>query len=254
MFLIERNENNTGVYISGDYEELYFLREAVSALAGERTSYEGYEQVHTVVQKFVFELLHAYRAERDSFKTNCDTPCYKFFMYLPEAIFVADALNDYIMLSESDEYYLDAMQESNSSVTEKIRDRHYIDKAFVRFFQASVWNAVREIIGEAEFEKIEPYRNGEAVCAAGKLRYRGFCRDWVDIMNIRYINDTSGEFLSEVIKKFADRDEEYFSKEKAMNEHFKEGNISFYIDLLDELKYPDENDEEYYGAEFFTNI
>ena len=59
-----------------------------------------------MVQKFVFELLHAYRAERDSYKTNFDTPCYKFSVLFPEAFFIADVLNDYMELSDGEEFYI----------------------------------------------------------------------------------------------------------------------------------------------------
>lgn len=85
MLIAEITENNAGINISGDYEDLFALREAISDLAGDKTSYDGYSEVHDVVQKFVFELLHAYRAERDSYKTNFDTPCYKFSVLFPEA-------------------------------------------------------------------------------------------------------------------------------------------------------------------------
>lgn len=250
MLKIERTGDNNKLFISGDYEDLFFLREAVSSLTGEKTSYEGYEEVHSVVQKFVFEILHTYRAERDSFKTNCDTPCYKFEMYFPEAIFIADVLNDYIILWESDENYIFKMDDRNSSVADKMKDRHFIDKAFVRFFQASVWNAVREVIGENKFKEIEVYRNYENICNKGELRYKGYCSDWIDIMNIRYItNDHSkGDCLGDVIKNFVIKGEDYLSREKAMREHAKDGNISDYIDLLDELKYPEEiEDDDFLG-------
>ena len=242
MLLVELTENGAGVFVSGDYEDLYFLREAVRNVAGDRTSYEGYEYVHSVVQHFVFELLHAYRAERDSFMTRCDTPSYKFKMLLPEAIFVADALNDYIILAESDAFYINTMTDKNSSLAGKIRERFYIDKAFIRFFQASVWNAVRNVIGEERFESIKPYRDYEAICENKDMRYKGYCREWIDILNIRYINNENSheDFTVEVIKKLAERDEEYMSKERAMQEHAKDGNISLFLSLLDELRYPDE--------------
>ena len=255
MIKIERFENNNGIYISGDYEDLYFLREAVSSLAGDKDSYDGYEEVHGVVQKFVFELLHTYRAERDSFKTNCDTPCYKFEMYFPEAIFVADALNDYIMLWESEENYTYKIEERTSSVIDKMRDRHFIDKAFIRFFQASVWNAVREAAGDERFEKIGELKDYEAICKKGDLRYRGYCKDWIDIMNIRLLNSyDKEECIAEMIGNFAVRGEEYLSKERAMKEHFKDGNISLYIDLLSELQYPSDEDEEYGSMEELLDI
>ncbi len=239
MLKIELTENCIGVSVSGDYEELFFLREAIGNLIGDRTSYEGYAEVNAILQKFVFELLHAYRAERDSFKTNCDTPCYKFNMLLPEIIFIADAINDYMVLSEGDNAYVDRMAE-NSLVAEKINERHYIDKAFIRFFQASVWNAVKELIGDKEFDNILSYRDYETICKNKELRYKDFCGDWVDILNIRYINGESEESVIDIIKKLAKRDDEYISKERAMKEHSKDGNISLFMELLNELQYPDE--------------
>lgn len=241
MLNIEITENGTGIYISGDYEDLFALREAISSLAGDKTSYEGYEEVHSIVQHFAFELLHAYRAERDVYKTNCDTPCYKFPIMFPEAFFVADALNDYIILSESSQYYVDKMEEKNSSVAQKIKEKKYINKAYIRFFQASVYDAIRRYIGEEELDKIEYLTDSEKICSEGNLRYKDFCKDWVDILNIRYINDGAGSgMLVEAIKKLAVRDEEYISKERAMKEHSKDGNISLFFGILEEVQYPDE--------------
>ena len=241
MLNVEITENYNGIYISGDYEDLFALREAVSGFAGDRTSYEGYGEVHSVVQHFAFELLHAYRAERDGFKSNFDTPCYKFPMLFPEAFFVADALNDYIILSESDEFYVDKMEEKNSSVAQKIKDKLYVNKSYIRFFQALIYDAVRRHMEMEDFEKIKTLTDFEEICRKKTLRYRGFCKDWLDIMNIRYINDGgSGKKLAEVIEKLAVKDEEYLSKERAMKEHSKDGNISLFFGILEEIQYPDD--------------
>ena len=56
--------------------------------------------------------------------------------------------------------------------------------------------------------------------------------------NIRTLREERGY----TIEKLAERDDEYMSKEKAMKEHVKDGNISLYMNLLDELNYPDEWD------------
>lgn len=240
MLNIEMTENNNGIYITGDYEDLFALREAVSDLAGDRNSYEGYEEVHAVVQRFAFELLHAYRAERDGYKSNFDTPCYKFPMLFPEMFFVADALNDYIILSENGQFYADRMGDKNSLVAQKIKDRHYLYKAYIRFFQSAVYDAVRKHTGEEAFEEIKELTDCVKICERGELRYKDFCKDWVDIINVRYINDGgSGEMLAESVKKLAVKDEEYLSRERAMKEHSKDGNISLFFGILEEIQYPD---------------
>ena len=59
---------------------------------------------------------------------------------------MADALNDYIILSESSQYYVDKMEEKNSSVAQKIKEKKYLNKAYIRFFQASVYDAIRRYI------------------------------------------------------------------------------------------------------------
>lgn len=241
MLNVEMTENNTGIYISGDYEDLFALREAVSNFAGDRTSYEGYEEVHSIVQHFAFELLHAYRAERDGFKTNFDTPCYKFPIMFPEAFFVADALNDYIILSENGQFYADKMKDKNSSVAQKIKDKKYLYKSYIRFFQAFVYDTMRKHMGDNKFSEIEKLTDYENICKNRELRYKDYCKDWIDIQNIRYINDGgSGDMLAESVKKIAVKDEEYISKEKSMKEHSKDGNISLFFGILEEIQYPDD--------------
>ncbi len=74
---IIRTEDKYSVFVTC-YEDLYALREAISNIIGDKNDYEGYEYVNAVVQHFCYELIHAYRAERDSFMTNFDTPCYSF--------------------------------------------------------------------------------------------------------------------------------------------------------------------------------
>lgn len=244
MLQILLTEDNTGVNVSGTYEDLFALREAVSDLIGDKKDYEGYEYVNNVIQKFAYELIHAYRAERESFMTNCDTPSYKFPMLLPEIIFVACALNDYIIMAEDGDFYIYNSKSVTPAIRQKIEEKYYIEKAYINFFQSAVWNAVKELIGSEKFDEIQPLRDFNAICANGTTRYRDYCSDWIDILNIRYINCESGrdDYIIEIIEKLAERDDEYISKEKAMKEHVKDGNISLYMNLLDELNYPDEWD------------
>lgn len=235
MLIAEITENNAGINISGDYEDLFALREAISDLAGDKTSYDGYSEVHDVVQKFVFELLHAYRAERDSYKTNFDTPCYKFSMLFPEAFFIADVLNDYMELSDGEEFYINKTAGRSSLVAQKIKERKYLYKSYIKFFQTLIYDAIRKYVGDDMFTEIR------GIAERGKeLRYRGFCKDWVDIINVRYLNAGCGDAeLLNSVRKIAQRDEEYYSKEKAMKEHTKDGNISLFFGILEEIQYPD---------------
>ena len=107
------------------------------------------------------------------------------------------------------------MNERTASVIDKMRERHFIDKAFIRFFQASVWNAVREAIGEERFEKIKDFRDYEAICSKGDLRYRGYCKDWIDLMNIRLLSTyDKEECLEGMIECWAVKGEEYLSRRK----------------------------------------
>ena len=244
MLQVLKTEDYTGVFVVGDYEDLYGLREAISDIIGDKTDYKEYESVNAVIQHFCYELIHAYRAERESFITNADTPCYKFPILFPEILFIVNALNDYIILSDTDDFYIYKSSDVADAVRENVRERKYRSRAYIRFFQASVWNAVREFIGENAFNEIKSLREDERICTEGKLRYNGYCRDWIDLLNIRYINCSSSrdEYLVEIIKKLSERDEEYNSKEKAMKEHEKDGNISLYLNLLAELNYPEEWD------------
>lgn len=235
MLIAEITENNAGINISGDYEDLFALREAISDLAGDKTSYDGYSEVHDVVQKFVFELLHAYRAERDSYKTNFDTPCYKFSVLFPEAFFIADVLNDYMELSDGEEFYINKTAGRSSLVAQKIKERKYLYKSYIKFFQTLIYDAIRKYVGDDMFTEIR------GIAERGKeLRYRGFCKDWVDIINVRYLNAGCGDAeLLNSVRKIAQRDEEYYSKKKAMKEHTKDGNISLFFGILEEIQYPD---------------
>jgi len=244
MLQIKRTEDNTGVFVIGAYEDLYNLREAISNLIGDKNDYAGYEYVNAVIQRFSYELIHAYRAERDSFMTNFDTPSYKFPLLYPEIIFIVNALNDYIIMSDSDNFYIDKSDKIPQPIKETVNERKYIDRAYIKFFQASVWNSVKGFIGDGAFNVIKPYRDYEKICSDEDLRYYDYCRDWIDILNIRYINceNYRDEYLIEIIKKLAERDDEYYSKEKAMKEHEKDGNISLYLNLLGELNYPDDWD------------
>ncbi|MEA4973836.1 hypothetical protein SDC9_70852 [bioreactor metagenome] len=244
MLQILRTEDNAGVLVIGAYEDLYALREAISNIIGDKKDYEGYEYVNSVVQHFCYELIHAYRAERDSFMTNFDTPCYKFPVLFPEIIFIINALNDYIILSDTDQFYINGSENVSDAIRETVSERKYIDRAYIRFFQASVWNAVKGFVGHKVFTEIMAFRNFDKICSDGDLRYYDYCKDWIDLLNIRYINCENDRdvYLVDIIKKLAQRDDEYISKEKAMKEHAKDGNISLYLNLLSELNYPDEWD------------
>lgn len=244
MLQVLRTEDNTGVFVVGDYEDLYSLREAISNIIGDKTDYKGYEYVNAVIQRFCYELIHAYRAERESFMTNFDTPSYKFPVLFPEIIFIVNALNDYIIMSDTDDFYINKSSNVSDAIRENVKEKKYIERAYIKFFQASVWNAVNEFVGESAFDEIKPMRDYEQICREGKLRYDDYCKDWIDLLNIRFINCESSrdEYLIEIIKKLSKRDDEYYSKENAMKEHAKDGNISLFLNLLAELNYPDEWD------------
>ncbi len=147
-------------------------------------------------------------------------------------------------MSYTDKFYIESSDSISDAIKEMVGERKYIDRAYIRFFQASVWNAVKGFVGDKAFNEIKPYRDYEKICKDGDLRYCDYCKDWIDLLNIRYINceDARDEYLVELIKKITQRDDEYFSKEKAMKEHAKDGNISLYLNSFGELNYPDEWD------------
>ena len=156
-------------------------------------------------------------------------------MLFPEAFFIADVLNDYMELSDGEEFYINKTAGKSSLVAQKIKERKYLYKSYIKFFQTLIYDAIRKYVGDDMFTEIR------GIAERGKeLRYRGFCKDWVDIINVRYLNAGCGDAeLLNSVRKLAQRDEEYYSKEKAMKEHTKDGNISLFFGILEEIQYPD---------------
>ncbi|WP_067929234.1 DUF6904 family protein [Alicyclobacillus shizuokensis] len=246
MLTLRNTPNLAGIEISGDYLDLDTLYLALHTIVGDEGEYGDYEGARLRVLGICYELRHAIQGDREvEFVPNgmdadrmkfleLITPeknvYYKCQVYYPEALFVTVALNDFIRLY--------AKKHAKTAPFPLLDKRIQWDAsiATVRLFQSLVVNCVKEVVTEASFKRMMNLMH------KGYPWVDGYASQYVDLLNIRYLNiggrEERAKTLSTIVKRMVEQGKEYRQIEEEVRAMAREHGCSVEdISLVED--YPD---------------
>lgn len=198
MLTIQTTKHLTGVVISGDYWDLVGLIDAISEVIGDEKRYYDFQASRSRILRLLIDLRKAKSAEKNiEFVANGlnrsmkqehrilapeKNIYYSVKVLLPEIIFAAIALNDFIHLHQ-----------------ETVDDSDWnIEIATIRYFQSLIANVLEEFMNK------EQYTMFLVLLHAKRPAFFRYATQYVDVLNIEYLK-LSVEERKQSIPTFAIR-------------------------------------------------
>lgn len=216
MILIKNTPNNTGVAIYGDYMDFENLYEALHSVVGDEDEFAAYDAARMRVLGVCYDIRHALMGDREiefvnngmdeekkrrmSVLTPDKNVYLKIYVLWPEMLFVTMALNDFIRLY--------ARKKAKKSYDVMLDKQNIWDEsiAMVRVFQVAIVKCIKETVSEASFSRMMNQMNKDYTW------FDGFTRQYLDILNCRFIEMDSEKRLKSIptmAKRLAECGEEY---------------------------------------------
>lgn len=169
MIDVKNTDHLMGVTISGTYDDIKEVYEAIGNVLGPDESYDltplrilgvcydlrhcfmGHRQVEFVDNNFDEEA----RVYHERIHPNTNVHFSVNILWL-EVIFSVLALDDYVRSYENDKAFKNMMKKSNmrDETKEYYALRRFEDLALVRLYQEKVWKAFREACGDAAYKRL----------------------------------------------------------------------------------------------------
>lgn len=244
MLKVASTENRTGILLSGNWEDLNALYDAISNLLGEEGFYKGYDDVSTRILGLSYELRHAYQGDRETFSSEDGTPCYATRLLWPEVLFDTYALCDYVTLAKGKKSYLRAeIPDLNEEVRRHFAERLDTDIALIRFFQCLVWAELKKVIGEKRYKKLPEYFELHSFFGAATGDFKNYCLPYLDMLNVKYLRtkpERRESFLATTAGRIISMDAEYQQIKKEIEAYAVENDIPVTEVSIGNYDYPEE--------------
>lgn len=215
MITINNTENLTGVTISGDFNDLYNLVEALHAITIDEYSekHHQYIDISTRVLGLCYDIRHAYQGDRevelvdnnmteDKMKWHSiiapkSNVYYRCNYLYPEMFFVMLALNALVELRIRD------LTKTKYIYKEAMDKKVIWDETIstIRLFQAEFVKCVKETFTEATFARWMKVMNSDYISI------EDIAGQYVDLLNIKYIDmakEKRLKNLSSIAKRVAE--------------------------------------------------
>lgn len=169
MLQVKPTKHLIGIMIQGDYNDLYDLVDSVYGMCGfDERPESPYYGAKELLLRLCYEVRHAYRASRDilavrngihedimkwkDIKAPSENVYFSTKIFFPEAIFLAIVLPE--TYSFSKKHYGRHSKYKGSTYEPRSLMRFYQDRANLEVLCAAIWQALGEVIGEREAEKL----------------------------------------------------------------------------------------------------
>lgn len=251
MISIKNTENLTGVTISGDFDDLYNLVEALHEITIHDYSEKHHEyiEISTRVLGLCYDIRHAYQGDREvelvenhmtedkmkwhSIITPKHNVYYSCKCLYPEMFFVMLALNALVELRIRDitktKYIFKEAMDKKVIWDETI--------ATIRLFQAEFVKCVKTTFTEITFSRWLNVMNSNHIGIVG------ISSQYIDLLNIKYINMTTEKRLknlSSIAKRLVEYryDKDHLEIKEVVTEAAKEHGCEPGAVRLREIEYP----------------
>lgn len=204
------SSQNRGISVSGGFEDIKELDNAISSVIGEDGEYFFQAGARQRVLSVLSEIHLAYQGKQDAFQEGNDISSCTVRILWPEAAFVGAILDNFIMLAEAKKLYVNRlpleMKRNNPTVFSA-----YI--ALIHFFQDLIWSELERVVNEWQVRAVFGQYNILRKMYFKFPQLDGYCTQWLDILNTQYLFSEPEQrrfYLVYVLKIFL-VDEEYIS-------------------------------------------
>lgn len=272
MINVVNTENNLGITIAGDYDDLDLLHTALSSLVGYDGEIEHYDSVSLRILGVCYDLRHAYMGDREIITTENGMnneikkwhgemyPDYNIYYSVNilwiEAVFSVLAIEDLINIHtdkklskkhiNKDEDFWFGDEENKEEILKERKVEKELNLPYyvsiVRMYQESVWKALGEFLGINRYRRIKKSLTNDYMYYV-QLKYIGFCSQYLDILNEKYIDakpEKRAALLASTIRKLINPDDDYYDIERSIKDYAMENNISYTEVRLGNIDYPEE--------------
>jgi hypothetical protein len=253
MITFKNTPNLTGVSISGDFNDLYNLVEALHEITVDEYSEKHYQYINisTRVLGLCYDIRHAYQGDRavelvdnnmteDKMKWHSiiapkNNLYYSCECLYPEMFFVMLALNALVELR------IKALTKAKYIYKEALDKKVIWDEtiAIIRLFQAEFKKCVKETFTDATFARWINLMNSDYI------NIEDIAGQYVDLLNIKYINMTREKRLKalpSIARRIAEfkYDDEHKAINKVVMEAAREHRCEPGAIRLEGIEYPED--------------
>lgn len=229
MLKITSTEHLTGIRISGDWEDLNELYDAIYNLLSYDGVYDYFEDARELVLSLCYDLRHAYQGDRETFASADDAPYYAVCVLWPEVIFYTLLLNNILVLAKrADTAVPQDLDEIEEKITRNKLERRDTDLACLRFFLDLVWAELKKAVGEKRFKKLFKEWDILSVMGTAYHNYIDYCTPYVPYLTAKYIRrkpENRRTYLATIAERLLSMDGEYQCIRKEVEDYAKENNI-----------------------------
>lgn len=260
MINIVNTKKLAGVTISGSYEDIKEIYEAIERVLGPG---ESEDLTSLRILGVCYDLRHCFMGNREiEFVENSyhmDLQKYhkvlhpttnvhfKVNILWLEVMFAALALDDFIKKYRDDKTFNKMM--NNAGMTKEQKEyfvlTRFEDIALVRLFQEKVWKAFREAVGDAAFKRLYKLAKAEEYYYSIICNYNNYCTHYLDTLEMKYIYtepDKREKLLATLVKKIIVKGEDYYKVHRKVSAFAVENNVPKRLVGLGEVEYPDSID------------
>ncbi len=253
-----------GVIISGDYEDLNNLYDAMIRVLGFEENTFSKTEKGIVSREYClslcYDLRHSYQGDREvklidnNFSKDLQNfhgiihpstnIVYEVNILWIQMMFQVLVLDDFIKRYSKDRFFnkMFKVLPYDSNLKEIYSKTRFEDIALIKLFQEKVWNAFREAVGEAAYKRLYKMRK-EYLEVSDDKRYTDYCTQYIEKKNMEYVYSDSGKrvkLLARLVKQIMVKSEDYQALDKMVESYAKKENIPCFKVNLKLPKYPRE--------------
>ncbi|OUP01669.1 hypothetical protein B5F37_06830 [Drancourtella sp. An210] len=242
----------TGINIQGDFGDFYRLIDSIHRMTiTEEEHMDVYYGVKNRLLGICYDIRHAFMGDRDivledngmnqeimkwhEMITPTQNVYYSVNILFPEAIFVAVTIPKFYQLSAC--YYGRRSRCADMGLPPIPYGYYLEDKANLNLLCAVIWQALGEVIGDEELEKII------RLAQNSHEDYINYVTQYVDKCNVELLKtsvEKRGNKLKNIAKRFVKKPQTYYNMEREFKYWAREEGVSIY-DLEDPvIQYPEE--------------
>jgi len=239
LLQIKSTANNTGITVSGSYDDLSALHDSFVGVVGGKDDFFYQAASRLRVLGVCQEIRNAYLGKREISKNIDGISCYAFCILWPEAAFVAAVLDNFVLLSRAKMLYVDRHPEDLQKQVQPVLLNHV---ALIHYFQDLVWNELERILGDRRVMTIFGEYNDLRSMHFKYPQLDGFHTQWLDLLNIVYLCSKPEQrvsYLTAVLTRLFSIDEEYLVLKNSIEVFAKQEGIRVTGVRIADCMYPD---------------